>query len=520
MSIDDAAHAHVVLDATLRIDGGWLEALELDGLDRGLVLDPLDPVTMSPAPIVDAFGEATSTPDALVPTVTLREDGVLVLAFTRRHAPRRGDYVVHLAYDADLASHAARASDGGHVVWTFPAWRHGLDSVRVELRLPAGARPVQVADEEIEVERGVDADGSFWTLTRAHLARTREWPIDVAMSETALANVPPVEAEVRAPIAVVPTLPRPPWQGGVALAIASMFVALRASRTRARERDDGVRERALVPLPPLVRALLALVIGALLMGIAIVGVEARVLMLLATALVAVGVSRGPAEVIAPSIGSFRRATISVRRAARRTRLRRAFATDAWLDATTLPGGALLVAAATALGRVPSAALGPSLVALAVVFAVALDAPRASRSVPPLVALCRLLDFAARVRVSLEGPAIALAPVVHLDVKGVAQEARLRVLCALPDGALRADVVIARTGLFGSRHALLVVVARGSLADRACASESALSVVVVGRERAAYLTPVDPSRLGVAIERIARAAEALVVEPARKLEAAA
>ncbi len=169
VSIDEHAHAHVAIDATLRIDGGWLEALEIDGLDPGLTLDPADPVTMTTQPTPDerAAGEA---PEPLEPTVTLRDDGVLVLSFPRRRSsPRRGEYLVHLAYDASVADRAALADDGAHVHWTFPAWRHGLDSVVVALTLPPGAEPVLAEEDEIASESAL-VDGAL--RLDAHLEPT------------------------------------------------------------------------------------------------------------------------------------------------------------------------------------------------------------------------------------------------------------------------------------------------------------------------------------------------------------
>jgi hypothetical protein len=142
--------------------------------------------------------------------------------------------------------------------------------------------------------------------------------------------------------------------------------------------------------------------------------------------------------------------------------------------------------------------------MAVVVAVALDAPRASRPLPPLVGLAHLLDVASRSRVSLEGPAVALMPVAHLDVTGVVQEARVRLITTLPEGVLRADVVVARRHLFGTRYALLVVAARGSAADRALVLVGAPELAL-GAERRACLLALDPRDLGASIARLVDAA---------------
>ncbi len=501
VSIDESAHAHVVVDATLRIDGGWLEALELDGLDEGLTLDPSDPVTMVPISSEDDLAAGIEHAP-LSPAVSLRDDGVVVLAFVRRHAPRRGDYAVHLAYDADLSGRARAEVDGAHVPWTFPAWRHGLDSVRVELALPAGVEPALEADDEIEVARTEDADGVVWTLTRAHLARTREWPIDLRWPEGTLAvALAPLEAEPTPLAHETPNdAPRPPWQGGIALALASLWVALRIMRTSSLRGRERTTLPPLLPLPVAVRALGALALGAACMGVALVGQSSLWLAGLALGIVLLGRSRVPLATV-PRLGSFRHVTPSLRAAARRARLHHWLGLDAWLDATTLPGFTLLALLALLASRAPAGARGAVCIALAIVVCSALDGARASRPEPALVALHRLLAFARAARVTLSGPAIALMPVLHLDVEGYAQEARLRVGAALPEGTLRADVVITRTTPFGARFALLVVVARGSDVDRALEGCTAFEPIAIGNERIARMLPIDRTGIDGAIARL-------------------
>jgi hypothetical protein len=503
VAVDDEARAHVVIDATLRIDGGWLEALEIDGLDRGLTLDPLDPVSMSPAPTTDASG-ASQTADPLAPAVTLRGDGVVVLSFTRRHAPRRGDYVVHLAYDADLASHLVRTDEGTRLVWTFPAWRHGLDSVRVEVSAPAGASVVRSSDEEIDVVESTDADGrALVALTRAHLARTREWPIEIALPTTLTALPAPASPAVPFATATLPRSAPPPWEGAVALALASAFVALRIARTRARETEHLAKERPLLPLPIAVRVVIALCFGAVAMGLALVGADVVYVAAASTAIVLAGISAASPASLPPRLGSFRRVTPSIHRAARRARMRRVMGLDAWLDASTVPGFAMVFLAAWLASRVPAEALGGAMLAVAIVLLSALDAPLASRPLPPLVAVRSLLELASRLRTSLEGPPIALAAVVHLDATGRAQDARLRVIAPLVEGTLRTDVVVARRTIFGVRHALLIVTARESAADAAL---RALGVPELsgGHERRAWLVPFDANDLGAALAPLLRA----------------
>ena len=91
---------------------------------------------------------------------------------------------------------------------------------------------------------------------------------------------------------------------------------------------------------------------------------------------------------------------------------------------------------------------------------------------PAIDLARLADVARGLRADLDGRPHALSLVLHTDVRGVAQDARLRiVLPAVPKGLLRLDIARAyraeRASWTGS-EVLLVVSRAGSSADRALA----------------------------------------------------
>jgi hypothetical protein len=329
-----------------------------------------------------------------------------------------------------------------------------------------------------------------------------------------------VELEsVRATLASSAPLPRAPWQGGIALGLASFFVALTVFRSRRIEERERIVLRPFVPLPAALRALFTLALGAAAMGVALIGGDTRLLVVLALGVLVFGLSRGRPSVVAPKLGSFRHATRTLRVAASRARLGYQVGIDAWLDGSALAGVSVIGAfAAFALGA-PREALGPASLALALVVVAALDHPRAGRALPPLVALARLTSFTRRARVSLAGPPLALMPVVHLDVQGVAQEARVRVLGALPEGTLRADVVIAGTSVWGTRYALLVVVARGSLVDAALAADARFSTVAIGTERVARLTPIEGDGIDAALGRLIETGAARPVERAAARAAA-
>src|SRR5262245_44993663 len=119
--------AHVNLRVGLRVLGGWLSKLELDGLDAGLVLDPDQPPAVR-----------TEDGERLLPEVRMHRDGRFVLSFpSRSGAPHRGRHELELHYVARLGSEPDR---GGRRVlrWALPAFRADLRDVDVTVDAPAG----------------------------------------------------------------------------------------------------------------------------------------------------------------------------------------------------------------------------------------------------------------------------------------------------------------------------------------------------------------------------------------------
>jgi hypothetical protein len=152
-------------------------------------------------------------------------------------------------------------------------------------------------------------------------------------------------------------------------------------------------------------------------------------------------------------------------------------------------------------ELPEPALGSGLIALALVVHAFLVDARLSRPEPAMVTLDRLTRLAQRARVSLDGPALALLPVVHLGVGGEAHEARLRVIGTPDADVLRSDVVVVSRGPFGARHGLLVVTRRGSAADDALAASTAFREVSRGSERVARLLPMRRDRIDEALSAL-------------------
>lgn len=126
------ASARITLTATVRVHGGWLEGLELAGLDPDLVLDET-----APPFALDAEGQRYE------PRAEVLAGGRVLLAFGRRGAPRRGTITVTIAYTTSLAHRATEPLEDEGLVrvrWTLPGWRSGLDGVQIEIVAPRGTR--------------------------------------------------------------------------------------------------------------------------------------------------------------------------------------------------------------------------------------------------------------------------------------------------------------------------------------------------------------------------------------------
>lgn len=466
------ATAHVALTATVRVHGGWLEGLELAGLDPDLALDEA-----APPYAIDEAGQRYQ------PRAEVLEGGRVQLAFTQR-SPRRGRLSVHIAYRTRLAHRATEPleEDGRvRVSWTLPAWRSGLDGVSIELIAPSGSRlgPRGEGDSGASVETETEelAEGTRLRWRRAHLPRTVSWTVatDVpagAMIEE-LRGAPRVRATPPpAQPALAPLDPAPYWLG-LALALALLACAKIASVERlARERRS--RARPLLFAPAWLRAIVSA--GACVAGAALGPGSPRVgLALFALAMLSATYLRGAPQ--PPSrLGAWRPADARWIRAARRSWLR-ALAPSAWLDATT-PVGLLHLALWLSLPWLLPLPLEVRIATSVLPLPLLSTGTRASFPVGPMDSLRALLAIARRMRALPEG--VGLAPVVHVDVRGEVQEARVRtVLAHRPRGLLRLDLALAVAEHAGGHvhEPMLLVVTRAS-----SAAEAAL---------AAALPDVDP-----------------------------
>jgi hypothetical protein len=229
------ASAEVTLGADVRVERGWLEGLELDGLDPDLELRP-------EARFEDALGEVREA------EVESRGRGRIVFAFRRRHAPRRGDYLARVVYGTHLASDVADDGDV-RVRWTLPGWRYGLDDVAITIDAPLGAeiaRDDTTAEGTVEMARADTEEGTRIVLSRAHLPRTREWSIAIEIPPDRMdepLRAAPVIAPLVSPAAAAPE--RAPWARSIAMAALLLALALAkivaVARSRAAARIDAPR---------------------------------------------------------------------------------------------------------------------------------------------------------------------------------------------------------------------------------------------------------------------------------------
>ncbi|MCA9609689.1 MAG: hypothetical protein KC619_29020, partial [Myxococcales bacterium] len=258
VQVDSEASAHVTLTVTVRVHGGWLEGLEIAGLDPDLVLDEGYEVW--------AEGDDGET---FTPRLSLVHHDRVNVAF-RGRSPRRGEVRIGFAYRTSLAHRATEPvedDDRVRVAWTLPGWRAGLDGVQVDLVVPrgsvAGPRDAELdtgAELSMEVEELEDRTVfHFW---RAHLPRTVAWTVRADVPSEAMApglrgapivRLPPPPPSAALDREVDPT---PFWMGLPALlalfALAQIvFVARRARRA-------GSPSRPLLFAPAIVRACLVL----------------------------------------------------------------------------------------------------------------------------------------------------------------------------------------------------------------------------------------------------------------------
>ncbi|MBX3248252.1 MAG: hypothetical protein KF901_13820 [Myxococcales bacterium] len=528
LRVHEDASVDVALVVRVQVRGGWLESLEIAGLDPGL--------TVAEGSIDVRSDEGERFPARASAT----DDGRVTITFPRRAGPRRGHHTLALRYRASLASRISDAQDDHvRVSWTFPGWQSGLDGVSIAIDAPRGARFVDEDDLLVTLarEREVRGERAILRWRRAHLPRTLAWELsfEVPRAEMTLTasergtdgrdlarelagersgGGAPLNDDVNDHVhdevdrgAVAPATRSAGSTieafTGPALVGLLCLVALLLFAREARSR--GARPRGWLPGPTTLRAGIIVFAAA---GAALFdGPSAWALLALAP----LATLQRSALATTARLGVWQRARAADLQIARRAGGTRALDL---VDATR-PLGLLVLAVVWGVAtRAPGVELAHLLLGTLAFFA-----SRRRLPAPPYERLGALLRYAGTLQLP-EGVAVAL--VVHRDTQGRAQDARLRLVTThRPSGTLRLDVVIADEEGGGG----LVAIPRGLVVTReASAAEERVNEAhpgLVARRgpggRLARLVELDAL---FAVARTLDAPEALEAPPTSRASLAA
>lgn len=459
VEVDPSGRADVTIKLDLVVRAGWLEALEIAGLDPDAEIGP------------DQVEFLSENGQRHRPTLRTRGEHTQI-RFDRRSAPRRGQYRVTVRYPTDLSSRITPGEgDTIRVPWTMPGWQSGLEGVVVELVVPTAEAEVAVEDATASIETGRRREGDRTVLSwrRVHLPRTIPWTVAAELPADALPGWTQHFDRVASPEPVPAAAPEARVLAPRAAPLAMMFIALLALGA-IWAFDVAARRRRARPQPWLGRSTSLRSLGVLLA--AGVGSFATIDGRVTLALVSVGVvvllaAQRRAQRKAPALGRWRAPTEHDDAV-----VDASLGPIEWLDATRARGVLLWLTSAWVVGWV---------------HALDVEAGRAATlsgwlwaclCLPMLVASPRLIPpdprgrlqrarrFASQLRVRLPGPAIALT--VHESAHGEVQDARIRLITeARPQGLLRLDVAFDDAGAaYG-----IMLTRQGSDAEKQAAERS-------------------------------------------------
>lgn len=478
LRVRDGGGLDVELDLALEVRGGWLEQLELPGLDEG-------DLTLADGELPVARLEGGEQ----IPAQISRRASTLLLKFARRDGLRRGLH--HLRVRYVLARPPVASGGEQQLSWTLPGFEAGLQRAAIQVYGPQNMRALEALEVAQAVEPSDWPGGRVLTFTRVHVPRATPWKIAVAWPEDAAApsGVPKqgVVADVRGY----------DWVRASLLALASLALVGLTRRQLARTlQREGLRARGLGltrPLSPLALCALSLVAGLSFTRAPAVSVAAWSILFL------FGVPQAEQTQPRLALGCFRPFTRAERSWLRRERVREWLGLP-WCDVFSLFGGASALALGSLslwagdsqqFGREPWGVL-----ALCALFSL-LSSSRALRPRSFAEQVGQLLRAAGRARTL----GCALSLVAYQSEGGRLSQPRLRLVPGTRfPGLLRLEVLVdARRS---ARPLLLsALVETGSPAARWLAAlfPRALREGAEGGLRVALLQPIDD--VGAACEAV-------------------
>lgn len=243
-------HASVVHKIVYRVVGGTLRAVELDGFDPDLDLDPTGTVT----------GEDGSK---LALFVTRDDKGVVHATVDDAKGLKRGAYTFELRYKVTFVK-ARLLLDGAFLLMKLrtPAMREGIDGMRVVFDLPAAPTEPQLAggasvDEGVLVTLRRSAERDELELVRPHVARGELVLWVARIDRKALPSVDDPALHPAPPPAAVHDDSQRWIHWGLAAFVGLLFAALvfkKGSLVLLRARVQHAEVRGLVPSSPMLRA--------------------------------------------------------------------------------------------------------------------------------------------------------------------------------------------------------------------------------------------------------------------------
>lgn len=266
VSVESDGSAEVRHELVLRVRGGPLMSLEIDGV--GTAVELLGDGTVRPA--------VQGSPTVWPLEAALGSEGAIQLRVGAERGLRAGVYRFEFGYHLDLHERGWLERRGrlARVTWVQPRFSGGIDSARVVFRLPRfEGEPELPSDDSAsagvllsEVRRGPDRDEV--ELVRAHVARGEPavWQLNVP-----LALFPKLAAQrdiVRPEPGATPLpsprlleLPRTAgWIWGFGAALGLLYAVVLIFKARAVARNcarAGVTPRPLLPLPGWLRIVTA-----------------------------------------------------------------------------------------------------------------------------------------------------------------------------------------------------------------------------------------------------------------------